>query len=459
MKIEFDYKGFSYTLTKHPRVLSELKASKLTEADARLRPWYFRPIWRRDRPFKLSVGDADAIRGAKDIIKGRTEKPEQFSAWLADQDKRRGITLGDLAAEWIAAGLPFSKTLPRQAAAAAKLSATLARALPWWKDRAPASITPDDHENYVVHRRTNNRLTPAGSTAGTAGSRSADLELSALSCLCQWAIKVGHLEANPFAKRARYHVAAAVQHCHQFAPATDEELHQILAWFFAGDLRQQIAGAWLAFTALTGLRPEEPAYLYRCGQMYNPPPKPAALPPGMIFPDRTGQMKMKILRTKHGQNPYVNLHPVLLDFLTTYEAWLRHHLPKPATEEEWPAWFPNPTNILVPICPVGETTYLNKRLELCCEALKLEPRKPKGVGRAFYVAVRRSAGLDDATIASELGQTTNGALIRSTYGDPDAMLGGALLDWLPESTKEKSSAAAWAALQVAAVPQSNIIQL
>jgi hypothetical protein len=53
-------------------------------------------------------------------------------------------------------------------------------------------------------------------------------------------------------------------------------------------------------------------------------------------------------------------------------------------------------------------------------------------GRAFFVKVRRSQGADDATIVGELGQTTNGDLIRSVYGDPKDLHGGALFDWLPE---------------------------
>jgi hypothetical protein len=52
-------------------------------------------------------------------------------------------------------------------------------------------------------------------------------------------------------------------------------------------------------------------------------------------------------------------------------------------------------------------------------------------GRAYYVKVRRSQSCDDSAIASDLGQTTNGELIRSTYGDPQDLVGGAFFDWLP----------------------------
>jgi len=460
MTLSFDYpKGVSHRLIKHPRVLADLKAGVITAEHAAIRPWYFRPSWRRSKPFKLAADDDCAIRAAKDILKGRTEKPEQFSEWLADQDRRKGITLGDLAAAWLAADCAFSDTETRTPAAAEQLRATLARALPWWQEHKPAAITRRDHAAYVVHRRANNRTHTNDPEVTNAGSRSADLELSCLSCLCQWAISAGRIKTNPFAERERFHKASAVQHCHQYAPTSAEELHQILAWFWnSTDLRQQVAGAWLAFTALTGLRPEEPAYLYRCARLDKSPAQPSSLPAGTIFPDRTGQLKMKITRTKHGQNPFITVHSVLNDFLTIYATWLDQHLPRPASDP-WPAWFPNPQAVNDPVCPIGDTSYLNKRMALCCAALKLPARKPKGVGRAYYVAVRRSAGLDDATIAGELGQTTNGALIRSTYGDPDAMHGGALLDWLPLTADHKPAPAAWAVLQQPAKPACNIIEL
>jgi hypothetical protein len=73
------------------------------------------------------------------------------------------------------------------------------------------------------------------------------------------------------------------------------------------------------------------------------------------------------------------------------------------------------------------------------------------------VRVRRSQGADDATIAGELGQTTNGKLIRSTYGNPDDMHGGSLFDWLPEDDKHQPAPVAWAALDLQ--QPSNIIAL
>ena len=472
MNLPFEYKGQTHTLVKHSVIRQQLKRGEITEEAARAKPWYFRPAWRAHRPFKLSPDDTEAIRAAKDIIKGRTEKPETFSAWLEEKDRARGVTLGQLAQEWLAAGLPYSKTEPRETYAADQLRGTLNRCLPWWTAKRITAITTADHDDYVVHRRANNRLNGGSSTPASHGSRSADLELSCLSSLCQWAVRLGKIETNPFAQRQRYAAAENVKHCHQFAPETDEELHRILTWFFsktytqddlgnrhrAGELQHitRIAGGWLTFTALTGLRPEEPAYLYRYERQTKTPPRPAALLPGTIFPDRAGVWKMKITRTKHGQNPYVTLSPVALDFLNVWTTWCDTHLPAPEAGAR--PWFPHPQQPGAPLCAVGDTTILNKRCAQACAELGLPVRKPKGVGRAFYVAVRRAAGLDDATIAGELGQTTNGKLIWSTYGNPEDMRGGSLLDWVPEDERGQPTPYAWARLQPAPA-QANIIQL
>lgn len=69
--------------------------------------------------------------------------------------------------------------------------------------------------------------------------------------------------------------------------------------------------------------------------------------------------------------------------------------------------------------------------------------KPHGFGRAYYVRVRRSMGVDDATIACELGQRTDGALIRSVYGHPKDPVGGMLHDWLPANPDGTAITPAW----------------
>lgn len=473
MKLEFDYRGQTHQLVKHSTVRQSLKRGEITEEQARRKAWYYRANWRPTRPYKLSHDDAAAEREAKDMLRGRATEPGKFAAWCAAEDAKKGVTIGDLADKWIAAGLPFSKTNPRSNSAAAEIQTTLTKALEFWRPKRAANIARTDHDDFVVYRRANNKLK---ATSATAGSRSADKQLGAMSSLCQWAVRESLIEKNPFEDRETYQKDGDVKHCHQFAPESDEEFHRMLHWFFTSEINTEsrvnnytpasrnlltrIAGAWLAFTALTGLRPEEPAFLYCVPRLQTPATRPQNLPPGTIFPDRNGALNMKVVRSKHGQNPYVLLHPVLLDFLDTWTAWLDAQ-PQFNQITTGRHLFPDPADPTKSFCNVTiensrayvDTTFLNKRLNLCCAALKLEQRKPKGMGRAFFVAVSRSQGDDDAVIAGKLGQTTDGELIRDTYGDPDAMHGGKMLDWKPEAPAEL----AWTALRPP--QQTNIVNV
>lgn len=467
MKLPFSHQGTNRTLNKHPEIQRGLKRGTLTEAEARFKPWYFRyTIEGKEHYFPLSHVDRDAIRGARDIINGHQSKPADFAAFLGARDAKRSVTLGQLAKDWTAAGLPDADGHPRPAKAQDELQPYLSAALKWWADQPIAAVTADQHLEFATWRRAQVKR------AGQTGDRSVDLELSALSCLCQWAKTARRIEANPFEDRRRFHRAELVRHCHEFMPESDEAWHRILHWFFTVEyqpnpasrwnveqitLRTRTVGAWLAFCGLTGLRPEEPRYLLATPALSALPGSPAQLKPGTVFPLRDGTVKMKVTRDKHGQNPYITLHPAALDFLAIWRNFLQTHFGLWTLDfgQSLP-WFPNPTNPTQPIC-VGEFSLLNKRLDEASTACQLPGLKPKGFGRAFYVRVRRSQGADDATIAGELGQTTNGKLIRDTYGNPDDLIGGALFDWLPEQQDGQPAAPAWATLAVHQAP--NIIAL
>jgi integrase len=406
MKITFLHAGIERTLTKHSAVQRALRLGQLTEAQAKAKPWYLRAtLGGSEKYFKLHIADRDAITKAKDILNGQLTNPDDFKAFLQQKDARRSLTLGALANEWITAGLPFRKTEPRTTAAAATLKESLDRALPWWTDKPVATITAHTIEDYAGHR--------------SHALRAADLELSALSSLCKWARLSGKIDANPFEKRATF--AKVKQHCHEACPADDETLHRALGWMFdpenpSGTI---LAGGLLAFCALTGLRPGEPLRLQRQPVLAECPANTKQLIPGTIFPDRTGQLRMKVARLKKGQNPFISLHPAAQSFLSAWKAWLARQMPQAAC--------------LFPL-PSADQTILNRALNAASAALELPHYKPHGFGRAYYVKVRRSQGADDSTIAGELGQTTNGQLIRNVYGDPDDLMGGKLFDWLPEDT-------------------------
>lgn len=411
--------GIERTLRKHPEHVAAYQRGELTLADLAAKPWQLRAkINGRERVFKLPHQEKDALRAAKDILNGRTEHASQFAEFLAVRDAKRGLTLGALAAAWTKAGLPFSKTKARDIEAAGRLKATLARTLDYWANRAVNGITQHTMEDFVVWRRTHVRK-----GARFTGSRSADLELGALSCLCQWAVLTGQIEKNPFAVRPTY--SETQKHCHHSMPAGDDQLHQVLAHIISyGTMEAHTCAAWLAFTALTGLRPGEPAYLQRLPIARKFPDLRAALP-GQLYRLPDGNWRMKVHRTKHGQNPAVLIHPALRNFLRAWSHWLRQSGSTGASPV--PAGAPPAVSLLF----AGATEdRVRDLLDRACLELKLPPLKPHGFGRAYYVRVRRSQGMEDPTIGVELGQTTDGKLIRDTYGDPLDPVGGNLHDWL-----------------------------
>lgn len=425
-KLHFTYAGVDRTLNKHPSIQAAIRRGEMKFADARLKPWYLRlDIDGKERNFKLAAHDKDAIRAAKDILNGRIDHPSEFAAFMAGRDAKRGLTISALADAWLAAGLPFSKTKQRTIDAADRLRKTITRALKWWSVKSLASITHNSLADFVVWRRANVRTVANGT-----GSRSADLELAALSCLCQWAVITGRIEKNPFEVREKFCEDEEVTHCHESMPDNDDQFHTVLRWLFTHDFYNanalcptrhlaagktaRVAGAWLCFCALTGLRPGEPKHLQRALPATQFPGNLAVQTPGLIYPLPDGSRRMKIERSKRGQNPAVVIHPALENFLLHWHSWLYLNLPS-ATE----------------LFPDIDQDRVQDLLSQACRKTGVKTMKPHGFGRAYYVRVRRSQGADDITIGVELGQTSNGKLIRNVYGDPLDPVGGNLHDWLP----------------------------
>jgi integrase len=483
--LTFSHHGIDRTLAKHPAHVKAFKDGKLTLTELKFKPWYLRvEAGGTARKYKLSAVDKDALRAAKDTLNGQRDNPAEFSAWLTERDSRRGVTLGELAKDWRELKCPDHNGRPRSASAIENLENFLVSALTWWQ-HIPASSAETKFAEFIAWRRANSKR--------GNGERSADLELNSLSCLCRWAVFARKIDTNPFrgrkqgGQRPTFHATTDVTHCHESMPASDEELHRVLAWFLQPrpmpemdpvqaekslarlrrhaleEKRRIIAGAWLTWCCLTGLRPGEPVFLLRHKALETIPASPKSLAPGTVFPIRTAatgsagvptapQKKMKVQRLKRGQNPYVHLHPAAAEFLSAWNAWLDAYLPAALP------LFPNPEQIDQPLCSSADTTFLNGLLEQACNACAITPCKPHGFGRGYYVRVRRSQGAEDPTIAGELGQTTNGKLIRDTYGDPEDMVGGALFDWLPENEKQEPVDPSWKLL-VPTPLHSNIIHL
>lgn len=421
MKIIFTHAGVERTLAKHADVQRALKAQPptMTVAEALTKPWYLRVTHAgKPRTFKIaSIAERDAVREAKDKL--NNIGTDKFTQFLKSEDARQSVSIGDLWKDWQAAGLPFSKTKLRTKAAADALTKSIGRALPWWSDKAVATVNASMIEDYAAHRA------PA--------LTSADRELAAVSSLLQWSVLTGRIERNPVRVRARF--AVVKQHCHQACPDDDETLHSILAYLFepSSDLLRKLAGGTLAFCALTGLREGEPKFLKRIPVLGEIPRNTKLLEPGTIFPTRDGKLRMKVQRLKRGQNPFVTLHPAAESFLSSWCGWLTRNIEAireltGATDHKSIAAL---DETLFPLGTHDQTT-LNRSLNMATDTLKLPHMVPHGFGRAFYVKVRRGDGLEDAAIGSELGQSSDEDLIRDIYGDPDDLVGSLMFDWLPD---------------------------
>jgi len=326
--------------------------------------------------------------------------------------QRATVTLDQLAAAWREAGMPKPGGRGRTPAQQERIAVFLKLALTWWGNRSPAGIGPRDFAAFGAYKRTNAR-------SGT-GERAADLELVALHNLCLWAVYDGRIAANPFAARPTYRDASAVRHCNEAMPSSDEELHRILGRLFAGDPLAVAAGGHLMFCALTGLRPGEPGALRWDAQGDQPGARLT------ITREGTAVELMRVQRLKGGINPAVRIHPALAAFLSRWRAYCLATYPKSQ------AMFPHPDGDR-PLVPFGDTadSHLHRSLSAACVALGIPARKPHSM-RAYYVRVRRSQGIDDATIAVELGQGSGPGLVVRTYGQRLAILGGdGLYDWLP----------------------------
>jgi integrase len=419
----------------------------------------------KDRKFKLSPIDKDAIRAAKDTLNGQQQRPAEFHAWLDARDAKRGLTLGQLAEKWTEAGYPDHNGRVRDAKATARMKHDLDIALRWWTVK-PVSSADEHFAEFITWRRANSERGP--------GDRAADLDLNALSCLCQWGVFAGHIEINPFrgrkygGKRPTYRDQDKIEHCSDSMPESDEVVHRVLTWFFCPNSQLStkdyqlrcVAGGWLAWNNLTGLRAGEPFYLRRHAALTEEPHRPDLQPPGAVFPfgvnsGGSPQGVMKVQREKNGQNPYVTLHPAAASFLSTWSTWLDSQFGNQQSAIGNPmVWFPSPEDPAQPLCPLRlkkghlepDTTRLNDLLSQACDELKLPHMTPSGFGRAFYTRVRKSQRVSNAVIAEELGQTTLGKLIRTTYGRGDDMFGSQRYDWLPEDKDHKPIAPAWSLL-------------
>jgi len=246
----------------------------------------------------------------------------------------------------------------------------------------------------------------------TRGLRTVDMERNTLNNAFKYALSEDLVSSNPVTNLPRFQPASGVKHCREFCPQNAAELHEIAKVLFKK--RKSEVLAWqLLFEANTGLRTEE---ILR----WRTDAKPGE--PGFVRPDGN----IDLGRCKKGANPYVFVHEGLRELLKAHSMWKAIRYPN----SSW--YFPcREASVDKPV----HKGALAHRLHRLFGQGKLARKVTSHGMRAWYVLIRRSQGASDAIIAWEIGHTSGGAVIASTYGGvPENWRngGGPNLKWLPE---------------------------
>lgn len=363
----------------------------------------------------LKCGDDDqlalALDHARDTMRQARAGAHPYQEFREKTAWRTGATVGRLAEKWVAAGYA-RPTGARNEAQRARMARCLHMSLPWWAPRGLASVDQPTMKAYASWRAQHSPH-PRWNCA-----RCVEHELSMLSNLCAWAQSEGLYNANPFADRPVFHTDADVRHCHAVACESDEELHVLLSHLAQ---KQAVLAGWLCYQALTGQRPSEPGALQWAPRWSGGRPQPGTLYTRRV--DGVETQFLAVVRKKRGQNPAVRVHPALSSFVAAWRAYHAAHWP------ESPWWFPNEKYPSQGFLDGHARGSLNRWVSTLCHDLGLSHHTLHSF-RAFYVRVRRSQGALDAVIASEIGDG-NVRLIRTTYGDPEGIVGDERFDWLP----------------------------
>ena len=264
------------------------------------------------------------------------------------------------------------------------------------------------------------------------GLRAVDLDLNCLNNALRWAVRKTMLNTNPIASRERYYTVSEATHCREFAPTDGDELHHI-AGVLMKSRRSETLGWQLLYEGMTGLRTEETAALRRDAR--------ADEPGGLTV----GKKSMCVRRAKKSKkfSHYVQVHDGLSLVMNAHQIWLEQRYPLS------PWYFPGRDRAAMKhINKSVLTKALDRLYQVYVKFRETEkdptkfPEEPHltkkytshGAGRAFYVLVRRSQGIEDAQIAYELNQTGGVATLEQVYGlPPEHWKNGNAprLSWLP----------------------------
>jgi integrase len=243
-----------------------------------------------------------------------------------------------------------------------------------------------------------------------------DRELNTLNTACRWAARCELIKVNPLRDRPKYQKSTAVKHCREYMPRSADELHEAAALLFQHP-HSVVLGFQMLAEAYSGLRTKE---VLQWGQDHF----------GTTTPEGD-YLNVWRCKGQHANNPYCRVHPGMKALLEAHDAWKKVNYP------DSPEFFPS---------HCGGTVSKGALARALRRIRKNLKRKLTSHGmRAFYVLIRRSQGASDEQIADEIGHSSNGACIKTTYGgSPEEWRSGKApnFSWLPTKVP-----VAWAELQ------------
>lgn len=372
--------------------------------DSRTRNFYERPKIRGRRTWRKL--DGHNLKLAKESLSQRRADVTRSKLGLAQSPYApKAVAIGEHLDNYAAAEFPDRSGHPRPKPEQVREEYRLNTLRPFW-EKIVAVHPQDDCRRYFAWRQRNKKRENAHC------GRAVDLELNTLCNALAYAVLSGKLLVNPLSERPHFRVMRSVKHCRDFAPCSAGELAALASHLFM-EPRSESLGWQLLLEAFTGCRTSEVLRL-RWDAAHGQA--------GNIEGDW-----LWLARSKNGVNPFAQIHPALRECLTALAAWRQTR--KYAKDSPW--MVPSFRNAGKPVTVGALTHALAKAGPLLLE------RKLTSHGlRSFFVTVRRSQGIGDGQIASEIGDKSGAAIIVSTYGAiPPNWAGRPGIGWLPDGKR------------------------
>jgi integrase len=272
----------------------------------------------------------------------------------------------------------------------------------FWDGKEVGALTQNNWDKYRDWRKEN------CSRKGSDCNRATDLDKNCLSNACKWAVRKEKLADNPMAKIGKFSSYLKAKHCKAYSPQKAEELHAAVRAVFACP-KSEALGWQALYEAACGCRTAEILQLRLDAQPDEP---------GYIIGDN---MCVRRCKKAGRENPFVSITPEFRVIIDAHKVWHDRYYPTN------PWCFPNirkaPNGKVG--CPHAMKASLTKCLDHLFDKGILKRKYTSHGMRAFYVLWRRSHGISDAQICTEINQIGGTRTLEISYGiAPPSWLGG-----------------------------------